>query len=126
MSHLLLSPPMAAAIVFGVCLLLSLVLSHLATRRKSDEGGARKSYACGEEVGQPNIQPNYGEFFPFAFFFTILHVVALVIATVQTQSKEAIFIAIIYIAGALIGLSILFRKGTHDESMEEDSDLGAD
>ena len=31
---------------------------------------------------RPSVQPDYGQFFPFAFFFTILHVVALMVATV--------------------------------------------
>ncbi len=48
--------------------------------------------------------------FPFAFFFTILHVVALVIATVPTETIETFAIAVVYVVGAIIGLFILLRK----------------
>ena len=78
------------------------------------QGKARErmsdAYACGEENIDNMIQPDYSQFFPFAFFFTILHVVALMIATVQVDSPRAIAIAFVYIAVAIVGLMILLRR----------------
>jgi NADH:ubiquinone oxidoreductase subunit 3 (subunit A) len=42
-----------------------------------------KSYACGEEFPSGKIQQSYN-FFHVAFFFTVLHVGALLIATAPT------------------------------------------
>jgi len=123
---LLLSPPVAAVIVLTACLLLSALVSRMAVRPKNTPDGARTTYACGENVQNPRLQPNYSEFFPFAFFFTILHVVALIVATAQTRTSDQVLIAVVYVAGAAIGLSILFRKGSADESAEQDHDLGED
>ena len=56
------------------------------------------------------VQVDYGQFFPFAFFFTILHVVTLVVATSPARTLQSVGIAIIYVLGALLGLFILFRR----------------
>jgi uncharacterized protein (DUF983 family) len=72
--------------------------------------GQKECYACGEDVPNHRLQPDYSHFFRFAFFFTIIHVVALVISTVPAASPDTYAIMVMYIAGALIGLSILFRK----------------
>ena len=53
---------------------------------------------------------DYGQFFPFAFFFTILHVVTLIVATSPGRSLQELAIAGVYVLGALLGLSILFRR----------------
>ena len=78
---------------------------------KDDAVSAGKSYACGEEFGGHLVSPDYSQFFPFAFFFTILHVVALMIATVPAQ-KGIFAAAAVYLAGAVLGLVVLFRKSS--------------
>jgi NADH-quinone oxidoreductase subunit A len=55
------------------------------------------------------IQPDYSQFFPFAFFFTVLHVVALVIATIPV-APDTITIALVYILVASVGLLTLLRR----------------
>ena len=80
MTVALLSPP----IVFGIYLLLSAGLSALSKRlaaRGTDSARKENAYACGEDMPENQGQPEYNEFFKFAFFFTIIHVVALVVAT---------------------------------------------
>jgi NADH-quinone oxidoreductase subunit A len=71
---------------------------------------ARKPYACGEEFDGYMIQPDYSQFFPFVFFFTILHVVALTIATVPMGEMATFSIAAVYLIGAMLGLFILLRR----------------
>ncbi len=75
----LLLPPVA----FLVYLALSFGISALSKRlaaRGTDSESKKKAYACGEEFEENRGQPDYTEFFKFAFFFTIMHVVVLVVA----------------------------------------------
>lgn len=110
MGNILLSPPIAFLIVLAVMIAISQALTGLAPKRKASTGEEKEPYACGEDTYSPYVQPDYGQFFPFAFFFTILHVVALVITTVPKETIQTFAIALIYIACAIVGLFILFRK----------------
>jgi NADH:ubiquinone oxidoreductase subunit 3 (subunit A) len=107
---LLLSPPVVFIIILGVVLSLSFVLSKLAYKPERMVDGLTKSYACGEDLADNMVQPDYSQFFPFAFYFTILHVVALMVAAVPTATIETLLIAVIYIIGAIIGLLVLYRR----------------
>jgi NADH-quinone oxidoreductase subunit A len=108
--NLLLSPPVVFIIILGAVLSLSFVLSRLAFKPERRVEGLTKSYACGEDLADNMIQPDYSQFFPFAFYFTMLHVVALMIAAVPAATIETLLIAIIYIIGAIVGLLILYRR----------------
>jgi NADH-quinone oxidoreductase subunit A len=85
------------------------VLTKLALRPKNLPEGLTKEYACGEDLPTAMIQPDYSQFYPFAFYFTILHVAALMIATVPTATIETSLIAVVYILGAIIGLFVLYK-----------------
>jgi len=109
--NILLSPPVAFTLMLASAILFSAVLSRLGFRRKDKNiGGMEKSYACGEDVSTHLMQPDYTQFFPFAFFFTILHVVTLMVATVPVETVESFSIAAIYLIGAVAALLILFRR----------------
>ena len=108
--QLILTPPVAFIIVLISTILLSSALSRLSYKSKKGEESSTESYSCGEEVSTHLIQPDYGAFFPFAFFFTILHVVTLIVATVPVETIESFSIAVIYIAGAITALFVLFRR----------------
>lgn len=110
MEKLFLMPPMAFLIVFWVVFFLSYVLGRWAFFKEKPSKEGRKAYACGEDFSQHLIQPDYSQFFPFAFFFTILHVVALMIATVPVGLNALPALPVIYCLGAIIGLVILLRK----------------
>lgn len=111
MSPVLFYPPVAFIIVLAALLLLSWFLSRLAFRpKKRGAGGSLKAYACGEDIPEHKVQVDYGQFFHFAFFFTILHVLTLVIATVHVETTGSFFIAVVYIVGAITGLFVLFRR----------------
>jgi NADH:ubiquinone oxidoreductase subunit 3 (subunit A) len=68
------------------------------------EGGKLTTYACGEDIPGKKVQPSY-HLFHFAFFFTILHIAALVIATVPSGSVA--LLGIFYLVIALISVVIL-------------------
>ena len=104
----LLMPPIAFVIVLAAVGVLSFGMSRLALTNHKKDG--LQPYACGEDVPDHMIQPNYGEFLPFAVFFTLLHVTVLVVATVPAVSLTALFMATVYVLGAVVGLSVLYRK----------------
>jgi NADH:ubiquinone oxidoreductase subunit 3 (subunit A) len=106
MEKILLSPPIAFVILLGISLLFSFFSKFIAAKGITS-AGKEKSYACGEDVEVHKVQPDYGQFFSFAFFFTIMHVVALIVATVP---KEISIMPFIYILVAVMALFILFRK----------------
>ena len=106
----ILTPPIAFIIVLAVTVLMSGLLSKLSFRAKKGEDASTTSYSCGEEGLTPLIQPDYSQFFPFAFFFTILHVTALIITTIPMETLGSLSIAIVYLAGAMTALFILFRR----------------
>lgn len=106
----ILTPPVAFIIVLIITVIVSGLLSKLSFKAKKGEDASTTSYSCGEEGLTPFIQPDYAQFFPFAFFFTILHVTALMIATVPMETLGSLSIAIVYLAGAMTALFILFRR----------------
>ena len=73
-------------------------------------GGRLKAYACGEDVQDHHVQPEYKQFFQFAFFFTIMHVVGMIVAMVPAGVPAAIWLAVAYLMCAAVGLYILFKR----------------
>ncbi len=110
MSFFLFVPPVAFTIILMVVWVLSTASGGLALKRKGPRGALDKPYAGGEDVQKHRVQPDYGQFFPFAFFFTIMHVVTLIVATSPARTLESLSIAAIYVLGALLGLVMLFRR----------------
>ena len=108
--NILLTPPVALLIMLGAVMLFAKLLSALSFKSKNRPEGLGKPYACGEDVPAGKIQPDYSQFFPFAFFFTFLHVIALVVTTMPKETPGAFSIFIVYILGAITGLFILFRR----------------
>lgn len=106
----LLTPPILFIVMAAITGSSFLMAARFRERRARRDDGSVKPYACGEEVQGSAIQPDYSTFFPFAFYFTILHVVALMISTVPTDLTATIVIAVLYIVGAVIGMFILLEK----------------
>lgn len=106
----LLSPPIAFVILLATVLGLTHLLRRFSFVPTTVAAGTMKPYACGEDLADHLIQPDYSQFFPFAFYFTILHVAAMMAATVPSQSVSAFAVAAIYLAGAAVGLLVLYRR----------------
>lgn len=111
MNAFLLLPPVAFIIVL-IAMILQLKGLAIFSRgiKTHPKAGGLKAYACGEDSYEHRAQPDYGQFFPFAFFFTIMHVMALVVATMPRASAHAAVIACFYVICAAVSLLILFRK----------------
>ena len=111
MNQWLLWPPVAFLLILALALIKLKGATLLSGPSKSARpGGQGKAYACGETMKENRAQPDYAQFFPFAFFFTIMHVLALVVATVPAHDWPAIEIAAAYLVCLFIGLFILFRR----------------
>ena len=94
-------------IVFGIFFLIAYLIYRTGGALGSEtkvEGGKLTTYACGEDMPGQKVQPGY-HLFHFAFFFTILHVAALVIATVA--SGGIAILGILYLVITLIAVVIL-------------------
>jgi NADH:ubiquinone oxidoreductase subunit 3 (subunit A) len=109
-SMLLLVPPVVLTLLVVLVWLFSAAVSPLAARRKGPRGALDKPYAGGENLETHRVQPDYSQFFPFAFFFTILHVVTLIVATSPGEVVGSLAFAVVYVLGALLALFILFRR----------------
>lgn len=109
-SELLLSPPVVFIVIMLAAVFFAYLLSKLALKPKNAPAGLTKEYSCGEDIKTHMIQPDYSQFFPFAFYFTILHVVALMAATVPVETLGIFVIAVVYVAGGIVGLFVLYRR----------------
>ncbi|MDD4894089.1 MAG: hypothetical protein PHW54_02095 [Candidatus Omnitrophica bacterium] len=110
MQKLLLQPPVAFILLFIIIFIISRILSRVSFKANKHSAGSGKSYACGEDSYNNMAQPDYSEFFPFAFFFTLAHVATLIMTTVPMETFKTFAIAIIYVLAAVLGLYILLRS----------------
>ncbi len=110
MNRWLLIPPIAFVVLLAVIAILESALRRFAV--KSDHSdGKTKAYACGENSATNRVRPSYGEFFPVAFFFTVMHVVVLMLATVPMHGlKHLTGVVALYFLAAWTGLYILFGE----------------
>ncbi len=112
MTALFLVPPVSFLVLLALVVLHVRGLSLLGPRKRPAvlPPGTSRPYACGEEVPDHRMQPDYAQFFPFAFFFTIMHVVALIVTTVPRGSGTASALAAAFLLSAAIGVWVLFRR----------------
>jgi NADH-quinone oxidoreductase subunit A len=106
MEKLLLSPPITLSIFILLGLLLSRAVAAYAAVGEQNERKL-EAYACGQRQVTHNVSPDYSQFFPYAFFFTIMHVLVLVVATAP---PGALILPLLYVAGGLLALIIIFRR----------------
>jgi NADH-quinone oxidoreductase subunit A len=69
--------------------------------------GKLKAYACGEDIPGRFVQPTYHVFY-IAFFFTILHVSVLVVATIPKGSIAVV--GVFYLLMLLVSIYVLMRR----------------
>jgi len=100
--EILLSPPVAFVFFLLVFYLFYFLAGFMAPKVKA-VGGKLKTYACGEDIPGEKFQFGYRLFFFIALFFTMMHVAALVVATLP--SGPIAFFGIIYLG--MIFLSVL-------------------
>jgi hypothetical protein len=102
-------PPFA----FGIYLLVIWAVSRLTSGMAAghtDAEGKELPYACGEEFPAEKATPEYGAFFPFAIFFTMMHVAGLMLATFALAPAGILPLGagVVYLAAIGLILAILF------------------
>jgi len=100
------------AFVFLIFLLvgwLLLAVSDKVAARSDESTGKHLHYSCGEDLEVPSLNLNYHQFFRLALLFGILHIVALVIATIPAGTDIRI-LPIVYLVSAGIGMFILLER----------------
>jgi NADH:ubiquinone oxidoreductase subunit 3 (subunit A) len=103
----LISPPVAFVLLLAIAGLLYLLGKRMAPKL-TRVGGKLETYACGENIPGTKVQFGYRLFFFVALFFTIMHVAALVIATVPA-GKIALF-AVLYLAVIFLSIMALVTR----------------
>ncbi|ACC98685.1 hypothetical protein Emin_1133 [Elusimicrobium minutum Pei191] len=112
MAEILLYPPIVFLTVFLLVWLFSKLTANFAPKANNKPEGKLAPYACGEEYTGKKVNPDYNSFFPFAIFFTVLHVSGLIIATLAAASVSWVTagFAIIYIVSVLTVVAVLYAK----------------
>ena len=106
MDKLVFAPP----IVFLIFSAVFLVFSRSASKysRIGAQGEGRfDPYGCGQRNVQYYVNPDYSQFFPFAFLYTIMHVLVLVVATAP---YDAPILPIVYVLAGILAMRIIFKR----------------
>ena len=106
MESFFMSPPVAFILLLLLSFGISLFSKKLAARG-ADTVAKTQPYACGESMEENQGQPDYTQFFKFAFFFTIMHVVALMVATEPNGISP---VSGVYLGVTALALFMLFRR----------------
>ncbi len=104
---ILISPPIAFVLFLAFAYLIILLGRRMAPKMNK-VGGKLTSYACGEDMPGTKIQFGYRMFFFVALFFTIMHVAALVLATVP--SGKIVLFAALYLAVIFLSIMALVTR----------------
>ncbi|MDD3065682.1 MAG: NADH-quinone oxidoreductase subunit A [Endomicrobiaceae bacterium] len=110
MQNIFITPPVIVIFIAIIVTVVFLLLSKLSYKSGNNPKGKFKAYSCGEEPAEERRKPSYTRFFPFAFFFTIMHVVVLLIATVPVNIKSSLVFVLLFIVISFISIPILFRE----------------
>lgn len=100
------SPPIVFIIFVVISLLISRVFSLYSFKNPQRDRGL-DAYACGERDVRHYINPDYGQFFPYAFFFTIMHVLVLVVATAP---GGALLMPLLYTVAGVLAMVIVLKS----------------
>ena len=75
-----------------------------------DQGAKLSQYACGEDFPAKKVQVGYKLFFYAALFFTMMHVAALVIATIPGGNMAYAMLGIVYLLMITLSVVALLLK----------------
>lgn len=115
---ILLCAPIAFVIFLVVLGIFSIVVGKFSPKPAMNKGKV-STYACGEDIPGFKFQFGYSLFFIFALFFTVMHVAALVIATLPAKAPELYF-GFFYLAAIFLcvsGLVIYKDAGLESQKM---------
>lgn len=102
--------PLAGFVLFGAVAYGLYRLGDVVAPKLKDEGGKLAPYACGEDVPAQKFQLSYKLFFYAALFFTMMHVAALVIATIPGGSLALALAGLFYLLMILLSIYALILR----------------
>jgi NADH-quinone oxidoreductase subunit A len=105
--EILLSPPLAFLAFLAIFYIVYFLAGRLAPKLNA-VGGKLKSYACGEDIPGSKLQFGYRLFFFIALFFTMMHVAALVVATLP--SGPIAFFGLFYLGMIFLSVASLITR----------------
>ena len=99
-------------VVFLLFLLVLALLSIYLKRKADKTPGGKHSvdpYACGQskDAVSQYVNPNFKRMFYLAFFFTVMHVLVMIVATAPAGHT---LMPVAYICVGILAMLILFRK----------------
>ena len=104
--NILLSPPVAALLVFAAVYLIDAWLSRY-SHPAANASHERDAYACGQ-IGVKNyVSPDYSEFYPYAALFPLVHALVLLVATAPDGTT---LLPAVFVFAAFLMLYLVFRK----------------
>ncbi|MCM8764102.1 MAG: hypothetical protein NC830_01890 [Candidatus Omnitrophica bacterium] len=121
---ILISPPMAFLIMVLTLSIFYLWVGKFASRGEKSRD-KQSTYACGENLSGFKFQFGYRLFFIFALLFTIMHVAALVIATLPSVSPAAYF-GIFYLAAIFLSVVGMVYYDNKDSDVSLDGEEKGD
>lgn len=102
------SPPILI-IIFMLLGALLLLIGRVISAKGEYNRTKHLHYSCGEDLDAPHVQVSYHAFFRLALLFSILHIVALVISTIDRNADNKIH-AVLYLIGAGVCIFILLER----------------
>jgi len=105
--EILLAPPLAFLVFLAIFYIIYFLAGRLAPKL-NPVGGKLKSYACGEDIPGSKLQFGYRLFFFIALFFTMMHVAALVVATLP--SGPIAYFGLFYLGMIFISVAALVTR----------------
>ncbi|MBA5942185.1 MAG: hypothetical protein H0M93_02490 [Methanophagales archaeon] len=103
-AEILLSPPVAFVVFLIVGYAIFAVGGRLAPRVEQAKG-TLAAYACGEDIPGTKIQPTY-RLYHVGIAFTVLHVAALVIATMPLALVDELLVAVVAVGLMFLGVAV--------------------
>jgi hypothetical protein len=102
--------PMAGFVLFGAAAYGLYRLGDLVAPKLKDVGGKLTQYACGEDLPAQKFQLSYKLFFYAALFFTMMHVAALVVATIPAGIPVLAVAGLVYLAMIVLSITALILR----------------
>ena len=102
--------PLVGFVIFSLVGWLLYRLGSAMAPKMNPQGGKLTQYACGEDFPARKIQVGYRLFFYAALFFTIMHVAALVAATIPGGNMAFALLGILYLLMILLSIFALILK----------------
>lgn len=106
LTAILLSVPVVFLLSAALISLMMLVLRRNASRQPGGEH-EKEPYACGQRNVEHNVSPDFFKVFAYAFVFTIMHVLVMVVATAPADS---VLLPIAYVGAGVLVMLLIFKR----------------